>query len=200
MRRRVGSRGPVPPSTLEGNQAHGRRGRPKSATAAVATDPTAEQGLEVEGRRAAPATVVARRSNDEEAMATATWNGCWRGDFFEGCERADGEAPSAPDQGPSGRLERCTGARNAANPFRYRDATSPGARARRKPSRWCETTRAERVGWWQPVGRWWRQRHREWTRARDIGGRAHHEVNPTRGKVSRRRQRLPGASHRNRSL
>jgi hypothetical protein len=93
----------------------------------------------------------ARRSNDEgrkqRQSATATWRGCWRGDFFEGCEGADGKAPDAPDQTVFGPLERPSGARNAANPFRYRDATSPGPRARRKPSRWCETTRAERVGW-----------------------------------------------------
>jgi len=37
--------------TLEGNKAHGRRGRVARATERRATDPAAEQGLEVEGRR-----------------------------------------------------------------------------------------------------------------------------------------------------
>lgn len=47
-----------------------------------------------------PATVSAWRSNDEGATATAMWCGCWRGDFFEGCEGADGEAPGRT--GPDG--------------------------------------------------------------------------------------------------
>lgn len=40
----------------------------------------------------------------------------------------------------------------------------PGTPVRRKPSRWCETTRAERARWLgKPTRRWRRKRRREWT-------------------------------------
>lgn len=95
-----------------------------------------------------------RRHDDEGATATAMWCGCWRGDFFEGCMRAVGEASDRPDLHrpqiyqwvlPPGSGGVAAGGGNTANPFRYRDATSLEPHSRRKPSRWCETMRAERV-------------------------------------------------------
>jgi hypothetical protein len=66
------------------------------ATAAVATDPAAEQSPEVEGRRTRNwKRNRTRRHDDEGATTTAMWNGCRRGDFFEGCEGAAGEAPTS---------------------------------------------------------------------------------------------------------
>jgi hypothetical protein len=49
---------------------------------------------------------------------------------------------------------------------RYRDATSPGPAVRRKPSRWCKTTRTEREPWSGSHGPMRRLRTpREWTAA-----------------------------------
>lgn len=68
------------------------------ATATAATDPTAEQSLEVEGRRTSHRKRCPKRRHDDEgATTTAMWRGCWRGDFFEGCEGAVGETPDRPD-------------------------------------------------------------------------------------------------------
>lgn len=56
---------------------------------------------------------------------------------------------------------------------RLGDATSPGARLRRKPSRGCESPRTERSGGWDPP--------REWTRAGDVAKRARTQaVSPDR--------------------
>jgi len=126
------------------------------ATVVAATDPTAEQGLEVEGRRERHwQRCTTRRHDGEGATATAMWHGCWRGDFFEGCEWAQSGKPPTDQTSiarrfflrvlPPGSGGVAAGGRNAANPFRYRDATSLGPPSRRKPSRWCETMRAERV-------------------------------------------------------
>jgi hypothetical protein len=107
------------------------------ATAAVATDPAAEQSPEVEGRRTKHwKRGLKRRRDDGGATTTAMWNGCRRGDFFEGCEGAAGEATERPDLsacwmflaspvfGQRRRGGVVDGRGNAANPFRYRDATS----------------------------------------------------------------------------
>lgn len=71
------------------------------------------------------------RGNDREATATVTWCGCRRGEPFEGFEPRRGERarPGKRDE-PQDRL---------------RGATNPRVGARRKPSRWWETTRAERA-------------------------------------------------------
>jgi len=148
-----GRSGRRPTSTLEGNEAHGRRGRASSATAVTATDPQAEQSLEVEGRCGDPGSPgVPRRRDDEEARATVMWRGCQRGDFFEGCEGAVGEAPayrtsSAPRIRPGGSTARWrrSGRRvpKRCEPLPVPGCNKPGTRSRSKPPRWCKTTRAE---------------------------------------------------------
>jgi len=90
-------------------------------------------------------TGKARRdsANAEEATVVVRRHGCQRGERFEGCERAAGTRVWVP-----GGL-RTLGShrdRNAANPVRQWDATSPRPTARLKPSRWCETTRTALVG------------------------------------------------------
>jgi hypothetical protein len=77
---------------------------------------------------------------------------------FEGFAlRGSGSIPSPSGTGcPAARRDRSGGRRLAvvkrSEPqVRYRDATSPESAVRRKPSRWCETTRTERdVVAWQP--------------------------------------------------
>jgi hypothetical protein len=58
-----------------------------------------------------------------------TWCGCGRVEFFEGCEK---------------RREDCESTKRGEPHDWQRDATSPQPFERRKPSRWCKTTRTER--------------------------------------------------------
>jgi len=75
--------------TLKGNKAHGRTGPGATGNGRDgATDPTAEQSLEVDSPKG---------ENGKEATATAMWNGCRRGEFFEGCERTPREMPGRSD-------------------------------------------------------------------------------------------------------
>jgi len=108
-------------------------------------------------------------------------------EFFEGYERR-GECDDRPR--PLRRHAAIERRKHDEPQDRQRDATSPQLSTRRKPSRWCKTTRAEResepassdpkpdgnVGW-------------EWTRRGCVDGgavrkthaRAYVSTNPTRG-------------------
>lgn len=62
-----------------------------------------------------------RRQTTRVAMAVVTRYGCWRGEFFEGCELRCGDARVACWRGLG--LERQeVRRRNTANPVRYRVA------------------------------------------------------------------------------
>lgn len=127
----------------------------------VATDPPAEQRLEVEGRRARHTSSdarAARRPNGEEARAGGdagpkqrsfgTAASCRWGDFFEGCEVRREEASDPPQASE----HRFTGAARQVGaddckrgePLPVAGCNKPATPVRRKPSRWCETTRTER--------------------------------------------------------
>jgi len=167
MRRRVRSEGLHLARTLEGNKAHGRRGRRSTGNG--------RQSLRTRWRSKAPRSRSAEvrlsrtaqrpSANDEGATATVMWTSCsnaascQRGDFFEGCEMRRGKAYGSAggcgssSLGMASRNKQRPGERNAANPFRYQDATSLEPGARSKPSRWRETTRTERdSGGMVPVG------------------------------------------------
>jgi hypothetical protein len=81
--------------------------------------------------------------------------------------------------------ERRLQSRNAANSFRYRDATSPGLFLRRKPSRWCKTTWMERADRVEPVCRRRWQHRWEWTQESMSDEGRIHTTNLTRGKCRR---------------
>jgi len=86
---------------------------------------------------------AARRGNSKRATAAVTRCGYRRGAFFEGFEGRRGERQGAFGAASAG--SRVPMARKRDEPQgRQRDATSPHLSQRRKPSRWCETTRAER--------------------------------------------------------
>ena len=125
--------------------------------------------------------------------------GCSRGDFFEGCETRCGEIPQVGVVGRSrsraaGRRSRAAGHLrmafgsggrgdgNTANPFRHRDATSPGAqcganrRGGEKPRGRNVTVRLV------PYGR--RRRRRLWELLHwdVVGGGGTQRSKPTRGR------------------
>jgi hypothetical protein len=83
------------------------------ATVGRATDPTAEQGPEVEGRHRQPAPRALGRGwrhNHKRATVLATGCGCWREDFFEGCEtRCGNDRGSAHDDRTHDSTERDDG-------------------------------------------------------------------------------------------
>jgi hypothetical protein len=93
-------------------------------------------------------------ANAAEVTVVVRRHGYQRGESFEGCECADGNACVRPGDL---RVEGPLRDRNTANLVRQWDATSPCPTARLKPSRWCETTRAApasqacgaRVGGWK---------------------------------------------------
>jgi hypothetical protein len=128
-------------------------------------------------------TVTARM-----ATAAVTRCGCRRREDFEGCEPRRGERHcECPAFGPVfgrplGVGRRCT--RNATNPCPAAGCNRPATSARRKPSRWGGTTRAERDstgGTRRTDGGFG---SREWTRDRHAGKRAQ-PTNPTRGGAAR---------------
>jgi hypothetical protein len=83
----------------------------------------------------------------------------------------------------------CRHARNAVNPRPVAGCNKPATHTRRKPSRWCETTRAEQEpapGGAGPTRACLRACSPELTRVRYIGGR---DPNPTRGGANARRLR-----------
>jgi hypothetical protein len=146
---------------LEGERSPGRIGRPPAGNGRMGvTDPIAEESLVVgapvrrisKGRfwqRDRSGETSRAGGNGKGATATVTWCGCGRGEFFEGCEKRRGECIGTPTvRWPvsyrwPGRPE--PGGRKHGEPHDWqRDATSPRPPERRKPPRWCETTRAER--------------------------------------------------------
>jgi len=145
---------------LEGERSPGRIGRSSAGNGRRGvTDPTAEQGLEAgapvrqtsTGRfrqRSRSGEASQAGGNGKGATATVTWCGCGRGEFFEGCEKRRGECIGTPTVrkpgSPGGRVEPEPDDRKRDEPHDWqRDATSPQPPERRKPPRWCETTRAE---------------------------------------------------------
>jgi len=95
--------------------------------------------------------------NSKGATATATWCGCGEGASSEGYETASrGRSHTARGAAGNGsistgdgavhrqRWSRVGTAPNAANPRSAAGCNKPATVARRKPSRWCKTTRAER--------------------------------------------------------
>jgi hypothetical protein len=130
-----------------------------------------------------------RRSNARGATAAVTQYGCGRGEFFGGCERASrGVAATGSGRPPSGGGAESASARKRGEPQDWqRDATSPRTSERRKPPRWCETTRAERDG------EGWLPRRR--SRAERRGGSGRTEamsVEGRRGCALARARRIPG--------
>lgn len=168
------------------------RAIPASERVSDATDPFAVQHLEVEGRcRTAllPPTGNGERGGRPPGgaptarrdQAVVTRYGCGRGELFEGSRRREERGPSPPGAradhpggSPQRPWERVSAKRGEPHD-RLRDATSPRAFARRKPPRWCETTRAER-GWTGgavgPMVSRGNPGLREWTRAGFVGGGA----------------------------
>jgi hypothetical protein len=139
-----------------------------------------EQGLEVEGRQREhrACSVVRWRHNGAGATVAVMRCGClWR-DFFEGCEGRSEDAvvdrTSASTSSEVPGSERRLQMRNAANPFRYRDATSPGL--------FCG---ASRRGGAKPRGR---NVSTGWNRAAEVSGN-------TGGSGRRRGCRTRGDSH-----
>jgi hypothetical protein len=180
--------------------------------AARPRDPTTEQGLEADATvlipstYATPATVwhgrrnPGRHANGKKATTAVTRNGCRRGSSFEGSELRCGDLATAPARHhPPVGWGRCPerASKKRSEPHdRQRDATSPQTSRRRKPSKWCKTTRTEqdfrsgppraearrarRAG----VDAWSRRRWRGERRVVRSAGRAT-RMNPTREGLSR---------------
>jgi len=142
-------------------------------------DPKTEQDLEADGHEP-PTSIHAhwqRRARIGVALGSERQGGNDRGDaerlsegnYFEGQVQHRGDVPCA-----TGLIAGDTGPKRDEPQDRQRDATSPQANERRKPSRWCETTRAERVSEREFRGRSERLsgREREWTLVRDVDGEA----------------------------
>jgi hypothetical protein len=174
-------------------------------------DPTTEQGLEADatvlisehvrypGNGVAWSPEPRRHANGKRATTAVTRNGCRRGSSFEGSELRCGDLatlrPHHPLVGCGGALERASRKRSEPHD-RQRDATSPQTSRRRKPSKWCKTTRTEqdfrsgppraearrarRAG----VDAWSRRRWRGERRVVRSAGRAT-RMNPTREGLSR---------------
>jgi len=83
------------------------------ATVGRATDPTAEQGPEVEGRHREPSFCAGKgwRHNGKRATVLVTGCGCWRGGFFEGCEPRCGKGRGSARETGHIFFGRCVGAR-----------------------------------------------------------------------------------------
>jgi hypothetical protein len=143
---------------LEGERSPGRRGRLAIGNDRVGvTDSKTEQGHEadarvgwsIEGRiwqRKRFEVPSAIGENGKAATATVTWCGFLRGESFEGCEDRRGEGVGTPD-GSQIRLVvgREPGSRETRRtPGLAAGCNKPATSERRKPSRWCETTRTER--------------------------------------------------------
>jgi hypothetical protein len=95
-----------------------------------------------------------RRSsvNDRKATAAVMRCGCWRGELFEGCEPRRGERPGGPEK-PGLQVARVGSRRETRRtPRSAAGCNKPATAVRRKPSRWCETTRAERESTGGTVG------------------------------------------------
>jgi hypothetical protein len=128
-------------------KAHGRRGRAVTGNRGSAQR-TRQRSNASKSRVVAVrqhfGAVGRRRRNGKEATAVVTRYGCSRVDFFEGCETRCGVFPRSAwsDEVALGRRVVALGRRshlrmtfgsgghgdgNTANPFRHRDATSPGA-------------------------------------------------------------------------
>jgi len=104
--------------------------------------------------------------NGKGETATVTWYGCRRGDSFEGYEPRCGDRRKTRCPGKPGlrRLKTretqrtpgsAAGCNRPATPSSKHENVSLLAnrayeRERRKPSRWCKTTRTERVRGWSP--------------------------------------------------
>jgi hypothetical protein len=126
-------------------------------------------------KRAASAARRPMRGNGKRATAAVTRYGCGWGEFFEGCDRRCGERPGSLGSRLWLGSRGCeVGKRREPSPVP--GCNKPGAAERRKPSRWCETTRTERDseggtsgpnGGGDAIG--------EWTLGGHAGGWAHHE-------------------------
>jgi len=141
---------------LEEERSPGRSGSAHAGNGADLTpDPAMEQGLGADALDPPTSTDDAlatvrceqgrwSRENGRKATAAATQCGCRRGVLRRVRILHRGEASRRADH-PVGR----PGRKRGGPQDRQRDATSPQIEKRRKPSRWCETTRAERdFGGW----------------------------------------------------
>jgi len=77
--------------------------------------------------------------NDKKATTTVTWNGCRRGEFFEGCDSRRGKWHLS-----AGGFVRTKAQETRRTPGSAAGCNKPASSVRSKPSRWCETTRTER--------------------------------------------------------
>lgn len=136
--------------TLKGNEAQEGPVRPRQQWCGAKPGPG--DGARPRSRRRAPtsradaAPAMERRepgrsalTNGKGATAAVTQRGCHPGVPSRGVSPARRESLRAPD------LRSATRRRKRCEPQdRQRDATSPRTAMRRKPSRWCKTTRTER--------------------------------------------------------
>jgi hypothetical protein len=134
-----------------------RRATPRSRGFLLADTSTADRQ-----READPGCPSGKDSTARGHQAVVTPYGCERGELFEGSWRREERGPTHPgidhDHFGGRRPRRASvwvsgsvpwwrvSAKRGEPQDRQRDATSPRLRVRRKPSRWCETTRTER-GW-----------------------------------------------------
>jgi hypothetical protein len=98
-------------------------------------------------QRRRPRFAGAIGGNGEGATAAVTRCGCRREEFFEGCETRREEASARP-RGRSGSPGMRRGGvdwpETRRTPGSAAGCNKPATSERRKPSRWCETTRTER--------------------------------------------------------
>jgi hypothetical protein len=124
-----------------------RRATPRSRGFLLADTSTADRQ-----READPGCPSGKDSTARGHQAVVTPYGYERGELFEGSWRREERGLSHPGSMETtsvASLSRPKGAgftKRGEPQDRQRDATSPRLRVRRKPSRWCETTRTER-GW-----------------------------------------------------
>jgi len=123
------------------------------ATVGRATDPTAEQGPEVEGRHREPSFCAGKgwRHNGKRATVLVTGCGCWRGGFFEGCEPCCGNGRGSAHETGHTTLRRVLAARGGGTrgwsthrgtrpeevPAREQPPSSEGGASQLKRSRPC---------------------------------------------------------------
>jgi len=96
--------------------------------------------------------------NGKKATTTVTWNGCRRGEFFEGCDSRRGKWHRS-----AGGFVRTKAQETRRTPGSAAGCNKPASSVRSKPSRWCETTRAEQDFELVARGRRIARAIREWT-------------------------------------
>jgi hypothetical protein len=144
--------------TSRGNQAHGRSERSAAGNGAgsqrtrswrKALEPACDRSTTWGSAQADRSFVGRIAGNGTRATAAVTRCGCERGELFEGCEPRRGERPGRPDSSFGSASRGARRRETRRTPRSAAGCNKPATVVRRKPSRWCETTRTEReVGGW----------------------------------------------------